>query len=282
MLNFGTAGIPISVKPRTTLNAFKFLKQIGLQSMEIEFVRGVNIKEEKANELKNYSNNLILSVHCPYYINLNAKEEEKIENSIKRIIDSSKILNIFNKSNKSNKSNNLNKNVVFHPGYYLKQPKDEVYSKMLNNIKIIKEKLEENKINISLRPETTGKISQFGDLDELINISEELNILPCIDFAHIYTRSLGKINNYSSFYNIMENLENKLGKKAIKDLHGHISGIEYGKGGETKHTPLKESDFNYIDVLKVLKEFDVRGTLICESPKMEYDTILLKKEYEEI
>ncbi|WP_292461129.1 TIM barrel protein [Methanothermococcus sp.] len=276
MLNFGTAGIPINVKPRTTKGAFDFLKKIELNAMEIEFVRGVNIKEEKAEELKNYSNDIILSVHAPYYINLNAKEQEKIENSINRIINSAKIISIFGKNSQKNK------NVVFHPGYYLKMDKNEVYRTMLKNIDRMIEYLNENKINAMLRPETTGKISQFGSIGELISLSEELNILPCIDFAHIYARSLGRINDYNSFYKIMENMENKLGKRAINDMHIHISGIEFGKGGEKNHLPLNASNFNYKEVLKVLKDFNAKGTVICESPRMEYDALILKRVYGEL
>ncbi len=276
MLNFGTAGIPINVKPRTTKGAFDFLKKINLNAMEIEFVKGVNIQEKKAEELKEYSKDIILSIHAPYYINLNAKEDNKIENSINRIVNSAKIMSIFGKISKNNK------NVVFHPGYYLKMNKKKVYKTMVNHIGKIIEHLNEHDINAMLRPETTGKISQFGSIDELISLSEELDILPCIDFAHIYARSLGKINDYDSFYKILSDLEDKLGKKAISDMHMHISGIEFGKGGEKNHLPLDTSDFNYKDVLKVLKDFNVKGTIICESPRMEYDTLILKRTYNEL
>jgi len=276
MLNFGTAGIPINVKPRTTMGAFDFLRKINLNAMEIEFVRGVNIKEEKAEELKNYSKDIVLSVHAPYYINLNAKEQEKVESSINRIVNSAKIISIFGKKSQKNK------NVVFHAGYYLKKDKKEVYKTMLKNIGRMVEYLNENKINAMLRPETTGKISQFGSVEELVSLSEELNILPCIDFAHIYARSLGKINDYNSFYKIMDNLESRLGKRAINDMHIHISGIEFGKGGEKNHLPLDDSNFNYRDVLKVLKDFNAKGTVICESPRLEYDALILKRVYSEL
>ena len=276
MLNFGTAGIPINVKPRTTMGAFDFLRKINLNAMEIEFVRGVNIKEEKAEDLKNYSKDIVLSVHAPYYINLNAKEQEKVESSINRIVNSAKIISIFGKKSQKNK------NVVFHAGYYLKKDKKEVYKTMLKNIGRMVEYLNENKINAMLRPETTGKISQFGSVEELISLSEELNILPCIDFAHIYARSLGKINDYNSFYKIMDDLESRLGKRAINDMHIHISGIEFGKGGEKNHLPLDDSNFNYRDVLKVLKDFNAKGTVICESPRLEYDALILKRVYSEL
>lgn len=273
MLKFGTAGIPINAK--NTLDAFNYLKKIDLGAMEIEFVRGVNIKEEKAEELKNKTLGLSLSVHAPYYINLNAESPEKIENGIKRIVDSAKIMGIFGKENPQNK------NVVFHPGYYLKKNNDEVYRTIRDNIKKIDEYLKMNKINVVLRPETTGKITQFGSVDELISLSKELGILPCIDFAHIYARSLGKINDYDSFYNIMVKIENELGKKAISDMHIHISGIEFGRGGEKKHLPINESNFNYRDVLKVLVDFETEGIVVCESPKLEYDALILKRTYDD-
>ncbi len=272
-LLFGTAGIPLGVKPRTTLNAFDFLNKLSLKALEIEFVRGVNMSEKKADELKDHTKNIVVSAHTPYYINLNAKEQEKIDGSIDRIIKTSKIINIFGKKS------NLNKNIVFHPGYYLKMDKKEVYNTMVKNIGKILEYLKDNNINVMLRPETTGKITQFGDIWELISLSEDLGILPCVDFAHIYARSLGKINDYDSFYKILEEMENRLGKESIKDMHIHLSGIVYGKGGEKNHVPLEESDFNYKSVLKVLKDFDAKGTVICESPILEHDALLLKREY---
>lgn len=273
MLHFGTAGIPINAK--NTEHAFEYLKSINLDAMELEFVRSVNLKENKANELKDKAD-IFLSAHAPYYINLNAKEPEKIDASIKRIVDSSKIINIFNKKNFRNK------NVVFHSGFYLKENPDQVYEKIKINMLKILEILEKNKLNVKLRPETVGKTSQFGSIDELIKLSTELDVLPCVDFSHVYARSLGKINNYDSFYEILSKMEENLGKDGIKDMHIHISGIEFGNGGEKNHTPLENSNFNYVDVLKALKNFDAEGIVICESPKLEYDAVILKKIYEEL
>ncbi|AEF96557.1 deoxyribonuclease IV [Methanotorris igneus] len=268
-LKFGTAGIPINAK--SNYDAITFLRKVGLNALELEFVRGVNMKEDYAKKLKSHAKeDVVLSAHAPYYINLNAKEEDKIEGSIRRIVNTAKITNV------------CGDNVVFHPGYYLKKNKEEVYKKIVSNIKRILDIMEENKIKSMLRPETTGKISQFGSIDEIIDLCYELNILPCVDFAHIYARSLGKINDYNSFHNILSKIEDKLGKDAIKNMHIHMSGIDFGKGGERSHLPLKESKFNYKDVLKVLKDFDVKGVVICESPKLEYDALLMKKYYESL
>ena len=179
MLNFGTAGIPLSTKPRTTKNAFYLLRKMDLNALELEFVHGVNIKEKGAKDLVEHSRKIVVSAHAPYYINLNAKEEEKVERSINHIIKTAKIINIFNRYSE------INKNVVFHPGYYLKMDKKEVYKVMVKNIGRILDYLKDNRINVMLRPETTGRITQFGDLDETLSLSQELGILSCIDFSSI-------------------------------------------------------------------------------------------------
>jgi len=265
MLIFGTAGVPLTAKDE--FKAVNVLKSLNLGAMELEFVKGVYMKEDYAKKLKEYGNGIIFSAHAPHYINLNAKEEEKVENSIKRIIKTAKVLH------------NCGRNLVFHPGYYLKNNKEETFNKIKSNTQRILEKINELNLNVLLRPETTGRTSQFGDIDETIALCSELEILPCIDFSHIYARSKGKINDYNSFCKILQKLEDNLGKEAIKDMHIHLSGIEYGKGGERRHLPLDESNFNYRDVLKALKDFDASGTVICESPLLEYDAVKLLKTY---
>ncbi|WP_048202616.1 deoxyribonuclease IV [Methanocaldococcus bathoardescens] len=268
MLIFGTAGVPISAEDE--FKGVDVLRKLNLGAMELEFVRGVYMKEDYAKKLKEYGKDIIFSAHASHYINLNANEEEKIENSIRRIIKTAKVLN------------NCGKNLVFHPGYYLKRSKEVTYNRIKSNIQRILDKLESLNLNVMLRPETTGKPSQFGDIDETLKLCFELDILPCIDFSHIYARSRGVINDYNSFYKILEKVEDVLGKNGIKDMHIHLSGIEYGKGGERRHLPLKESKFNYKDVLKALKDFNASGTVICESPLLEEDAVLLMRCYNEL
>ena len=81
------------------------------------------------------------------------------------------------------------------------------------------------------------------------------------------------------FCNIFEKIGNKLGDVALKNFHAHVAGIEYTNKGEKKHLILEESDMNYKDLLKVFKEFNVKGALVCESPNIETDTQLLKNYY---
>ena len=134
--------------------------------------------------------------------------------------------------------------------------------------------------NIWIRPETTGKESQFGNIDEILELSQELeNVMPCIDFAHFHARTNGKYNSYKEFSEILEKVEKKLGRKGLENMHIHITGIAYSEKGEKNHLNLKESDFKYKELIKALKDFKVKGVAISESPNIEGDALLMQKIY---
>ena len=272
-LLFGTAGVPISSKGRSTIEGISRVRELGLDCMELEFVQGVRMGEKTAEEVNAAAakENVALSVHGPYYINLNAVEKEKIDASIQRIHDSARIGNICSADN-----------IVFHPAFYLKDDPKVVYDRVFNLMKELAARLEDDGIFVTLRPETTGKATQFGDVDELLSISAEIDgVLPCFDFSHIHARD-GKHNTYDEFREIFEKIESALGKEGLKTMHCHISGIEYTAKGERNHLILEESDMNYKDLLKVFKEFKACGTIICESPNIEEDALLMKKTYENL
>lgn len=270
-LLFGTAGVPISSKGRSTIEGISRVRELGLDCMELEFVQGVRMGEKTAGEVNAVAakENIALSVHGPYYINLNAAEPEKLTASIQRIYDSARIGNICSATN-----------IVFHPAFYLKDDHKIVYDRVFNLLKDLAARLEDENIPVTLRPETTGKATQFGDVDELLSISAEIDgILPCFDFSHVHARD-GKHNTYDEFKEIFEKIEKTLGKEGLKTMHCHISGIEYTAKGERNHLILEESDMNYKDLMKVFKEFKACGTIICESPNIEEDALLMKKTYE--
>ncbi|MGE5604347.1 MAG: TIM barrel protein, partial [Bacteroidota bacterium] len=135
-------------------------------------------------------------------------------------------------------------------------------------------------LGVTYRLETTGKPTQFGSLDELIALCNELPTCRlCVDFAHIHARGGGVLKNYDDFAAILSKIRERLGEAALYDMHIHLSGINYGAKGEKNHLSFKESDFNYTDCLKALKDFQVRGCIICESPILEQDAALLKETY---
>ena len=273
-LLFGTAGIPHSSNPRTTLDGIKHVSNLGLGAMELEFVRNINISEEKAPNVKKAAqdNNIVLTCHAPYYINLNSLEKEKIKASIGRILNSARILSLCN-----------GWSVCFHSGFYMGQEPKKVYDAVKSSLKEIISTLRNEGINIWIRPETTGKETQFGNMDEILQLSSEIdNVMPCVDFAHFHARTNGKYNTYKEFGGILEAIEKKLGKKGLENMHIHITGIAYGPKGEKNHLNLDESDLKYRELLKALKDFKVKGVVISESPNIEEDALMMKKVFERL
>jgi len=270
-LYFGPAGIPLSVKKRSTVEGIKRVRELGLNAMELEFVRSINISEGKAPEVKETAKEygVLLTCHGQYYINLNSKDEAKVRASVERILKAAKIAYLSGAWS-----------LTFHAAYYMDSEPQVVYKRVKNLLKDIVKKLKDQGIEIWIRPETTGKPTQFGTLEELIKLSQEIEyVLPTIDFAHIHAREGGNYNTYNEFVEILVKLEEGLGRTVLNNMHIHVSGIEYGPKGELRHVNLKESDFNYKDLLKALKDFRVRGVIICESPNLEEDAMLLKHTY---
>lgn len=272
-LIFGTAGIPLSANPRTTLDGINHVKNLGLGCMELEFVRSVNISKEKAPDVKKCadSRQIILTCHAPYFINLNSSEKEKVEASIGRILNSARILNLCG-----------GYSVCFHAGFYMGQDSKKVYDSIKRRIKEIVAVLKNEGNNVWIRPETTGKETQFGNMDEILRLSSEIdNVMPCVDFAHFHARTNGNYNTYEEFSSILSSIEKKLGKRGLENMHIHITGIEYGPKGEKRHLTLEESDLKYMELAKALKDFNVKGVVISESPNIEKDALLMQKTYKE-
>jgi len=273
-LRFGTAGIPNSTPRPSTVNGIQRVKELGLNAMEVEFVRGIRLSEEKALEVRKVAKELdvVLTAHAPYYINLLSPDETKVKASIERIYQTARIAWIFD-----------GWSITFHSGYYGKLKPGEAIKIVKVHIGNIVKRLKDEGIEIWVRPETTGGLAEFGSLEELLEVTYELEmVLPCVDFAHIYARSRGSVNTYEAFRNIMCKLEKTFGKLIINNMHIHMSGMSYGKRGEIKHLNLRESAFNYKDVLKVLKEFNVKGVVISESPNLEEDAILMLNYYKSL
>ena len=271
-LLFGPAGIPIRTKMRDTVEGIKTVRKLGLDAMEIEFVKGVKMSESKAKELRRVAENegVTLTVHAPYWINLNTDDPVKYKKSINHIINSARIGYLAGA-----------KSVCFHAAFYQKKDPQVVYNRVRSALQEIMDILKYEGIDIDIRPETMGKPSQFGTLEEVVSLAKEIDrVYPLIDFAHLHARTIGKLNSYDEFIQILEYVQNELGGDSLENAHFHVSGIQYGPKGEQKHLVLEESDFKYEDLLQALIKMDVGGVIICESPNLEEDTLLLKTTWE--
>jgi len=269
-LLFGTAGTPRSTRNQTTIDGIERIAELGLDCMELEFVRGVRMGEGSARLVAGVATRegVRLSAHAPYFINLNAHEPEKIRASQGRILQAARIAALCGA-----------KSVTFHAAFYLGDPPEKTYKTVKKYLGEILNQLGQENIRVRLSPEVTGKASQFGTIDELLNLSAELEgVAPCIDFAHWHART-GKFNSYPEFTSILSQVEERLGRAALDDMHIHVSGIKYGGKGEISHLNLGESDLRYVELLTALKDYSVKGIVICESPNLEEDAMLLQATY---
>ncbi|MFA5106352.1 MAG: TIM barrel protein [Candidatus Micrarchaeia archaeon] len=275
-LRFAPAGIPISTEPRNTLNGIAEAARLGLGGMELEFVQNVNVSDEMAPQVRETAqkNGIALTAHGSYYINLNPVEEEKLHASVKRIVHAGRILYACG-----------GYSLTFHAGFYLGKGPGEAYKAIRKGMAMAIEGLEGHGAgDLWVRPETTGKPTQWGSLEEILALSQEFgNVMPCIDWAHMFARTGGRKNNTKEEFSAMlGQVEKALGRKGLDNMHMHISGINYTEKGERNHMPLLESEFNFKGALAALKEFGAKGVLVCESPLIEKDALLLKREYEKI
>ncbi len=270
-LNFLTAGMPLATGNGGYPKAFEILQNLNLDGLEVEFVHGVRMSDETRKFLKQISQEkgFILTSHGPFYINLNSKEEDKVAASVQRIVETAKAASDFG-----------GYSITYHAAFYMGGDKETVYNQVKLQTQNIIDILNQNNIDIWIRPETTGKATQWGDFEEIIRLSKEFDtVLPCVDFSHVHARTAGKYNTYDEFCYILDRISKELGSKAIDNFHAHLAGIEYSQKGEKKHLNLDSSDMNYKDLLKALKSFGVKGALVCESPNIETDAKILKNFY---
>lgn len=254
----GPAGIPIGAKG-SAIDGIIYVRKIGLNAMEIEFVRGVNMGNETAKKAGSAAreNNVNLSVHAPYYINLCNPEKKK--DSEKRILDSCE------------RALYLNANVVvFHAGFYGKLSRKESFERVAESCLGMKEHLKKQGSNVLLGIETTGKNSQFGDLQEIVDVCKAVKgCVPVIDFSHIYARNQGKLD-VSEIFDTIKPLD-------MKHIHSHYSGIEFTSAGERRHLPISESGPDFKEIAEEILKRNISITIICESPLLEKDALLMKK-----
>ncbi len=272
MLVFATPGCPIETpKPGGTLEGLKYAKSLGIDAMEMEWVQSVPKNSEHVAAVGALAKELqmTLTVHAPYFINLNSPEKDKLAASKKRIIDALAMAQIAGAVS-----------VCIHAAFYLGGPPEDALENVRRATDDILKKKAKLFPDVNLAYETMGKQTQFGTLDEVLAIAKEFDIYPCIDPAHMHARSNGKDNSTEEWNAMLDAYANALGKASLKKMHMHYSGIAYGPKGEKHHLPLKESDAKWKDFLRVLKDRNVGGVVTCESPLMEKDTLLLRKTYD--
>jgi len=248
--------------------------ELGLGALELAWVQSVRVSEETCLSIHNVAleQGIHLSVHAPYFINLNASKQEW-PRSRKRLMDAAYYGHLAGATD-----------IVFHPGSYFGDEPKAVLRVVLPRLRDCVEQLRSSGNDVTLRPETMGKSAMLGSLSDTLIMSSEINgVQPCIDFAHLHARpGDGSMNSYKEWELVLIQIKNSLGSDALMKLHIHLSGIEYGPKGERNHLAFKDSDLRARELLKVLLDMGCSGRVLCESPVLETDALWLMRCWEKI
>ncbi|MCS6908497.1 MAG: TIM barrel protein [Anaerolineales bacterium] len=273
---FGTVGSPRSTppKPGGSVGAILRLRELDLDALELGWVQAVRVSESTCTEIRAAAaaQDVLISVHAPYFINLNADEAEWAK-SRKRLMDAAHYGHLAGATD-----------IVFHPGSYFGRRPEEVLPTVLRRLGECVAELRQRGNPVVLRPETMGKAAMLGSLEDTLLMSREIEgVAPCIDFAHLHARAGdGSMNSYAEWQKVLEQIAQALGEEALQDLHIHLSGIEYSAKGEREHLILQDSDLDVEAILRALKDFRCRGRILCESPVLEDDALILRRLWLEI
>jgi deoxyribonuclease-4 len=208
-----------------------------------------------------------LSVHAPYFINLNATKEEWPK-SRKRLMDAALYGNLAGATD-----------IIFHPGSYFGNDRQEVLKIAIPRLQACVDELRRAGNPVRLRPETMGKSAMLGSFEDTLEMSKAIEgVEPCIDFAHLHARpGDGTMNTYEEWSALLKAYQKTLGKRALKRMHIHLSGIEYGPKGEKNHLELAKCDLKLDALLQALCDFGCAGRILGESPIMEEDALNMKR-----
>jgi deoxyribonuclease-4 len=272
---FGPAGVPplFRVMGAELSDVPKLLREEGLDAFEYQASRWgqkPQMKQEEAEKLGSEAkkNDVLLSMHGSYFINL-LGTREIVEASKRRLIACATAAQWMNAYV-----------VVFHLGFYGQLLKSEAFRNAVETLKDVVTSMKSLGIDkVKLGPETMGKHSQFGDLDEILGICEKVeNTQLVIDWSHLHARGLGRFRKVEHFRAVIEEIEKRLGTQAARDLHCHFTKIEFTDKGERRHQVLDEPGYgpDFGMLAEVIAEFDLRPVVICETALLDIDAMKMR------
>lgn len=270
---FGTVGSPISTpaRPGGSVGAIRRLAELELSALELGWVQAVRVSEATCAAIRAEAEqwDVAISVHAPYFINLNAADEEWPK-SRRRLMDAAFFGHLAGATD-----------IIFHPGSYFGKSAQEVLDVAIPRLRGCVEELRAAGNPVILRPETMGKSAMLGSLADTLQMSKEIpGVLPCLDFAHLHARpGDGTVNSFAEFSLIINDYAHICGTESLQHLHIHLSGIEYSAKGEKNHLPIQESDLKITELFEALQQAGCSGRILCESPIMEEDALFMKSIY---
>lgn len=270
-VRFGISGSPESSRGPGSAHAIERCRELGLDALEMAWVRSVAITPKGAVAVREASerHDVRLTVHAPYFVNLNSPDAAVVAASKERIAAAARGAAWCGA-----------RDVALHLAFCHDDPPETVFERVAAALAEVQSGLRSEGVDATLRPETMGRASQFGDLDEILALCLAVpGLAPCIDIAHLHART-GGWNTRAEFGRLWDRVEAALGAPALGDVHLHLSGIAYGDKGEKRHLALQESDLAYETFLEVMAQRGVRGVVVAESPAREADAVLLAETWQ--
>ena len=275
---FGPAGNAESFPYKSSVDAPRWLQELGLDCYEYQCGKGVRVKEDTAVALGRQAqeHGIALSLHAPYFINLANPDPESQEKTIGYITSSCLVADQMGATR-----------VVIHSGALMKRTREEAMNIALPFLKEIVAVCQDQGFgHITLCPETMGKINQLGDLDEVLRLCQvHESLIPCVDFGHLYARSLGKDEGAEAVERMLSRMESELGTDRASRFHSHFSHIEFTPNGGEKCHRTFDDDGGYGPAWEPLAQAVAeRGwspTFICESAGTQAeDALTMKRIYQ--
>lgn len=277
---FGPAGNSDSFTQqghKSTLDAPEFCSALGLDAYEYQCGLGVRVKEDMALKLREKANenHVMISLHAPYYISLSSMEENKRKGSARYFLESAQAVSWMGGTR-----------FVVHSGSCGKQTREQALELAVETLRYCISELDAAGFtDVTVCPETMGKIGQLGTLEEVLELcSVDERILPCIDFGHLNARTMGGIKDEDDYRMILDTMADRIGTERASLFHSHFSKIEYTNGGEKRHLTFEDTVFgpDPAPLMKLIAERGWSPTFICESDGTQAeDAVILKNLYEE-
>ncbi len=261
---------------KATVQAPAWLRSLGLTAYEYQCGRGVRVSEDTARAMCDAAkqHDIAVSLHAPYFISLASADPEKRDNSIRYILESARAVTQMG-----------GERIVVHPGGLGGLSRADATQLAMTTLRRAQEALDnEGLSHVRICPETMGKINQLGDLEEVLSFcSIDERFLPCIDFGHLNSRTLGGLNSREAFSAVLNRLNDALGTARGAEFHAHFSKIEYTKGGEKRHLTFADEVYGPepAPLMQLVRERGLHPTFICESDGTQAeDAVTLQQLYE--
>lgn len=261
-IKFGPAGNAQSFADagfKATVDAPRWLHDMGLNAYEYQCGRGVNIGEATARKIaaQAAAHDIAMSLHAPYYINLSNRDEERVQKNIGYVLASCQAATWLGADR-----------IVVHTGGVGKQSRTKAFENTKENVRDVLDAVEQAGFSTTICLETMGKQSVIGSAEEIFElVALDDRLLPCIDFGHLNARTCGKCSTEEEFAYVLDLMENTIGTARARVFHSHFSHIEYGPKGEVRHLTFADEQYgpDFAPLAKLITQRGWTPRFICES-----------------